>query len=100
MAVTISISNIALFPVLTDAMAIRTDWQVYVWATVGSLVFTVIVLGLVILLWRRRKSRAKSQDQMEGEETAMKAKKPSPKRTIVKWKYSLIRKSPQETTVV
>ncbi|XP_068694477.1 uncharacterized protein [Montipora foliosa] len=86
--------------VLTDAMAIRTDWQVYVGATVGSLVFTVIVLGLVILLWRRRKSRAKSKDQMENEETAMKAKKPSPKRTIVKWKYSLIRKSPQETTVV
>lgn len=65
---------------------------------VGSLVFILIVLGGAILLWRRRKSRAKRQDELGEEKIEMNSTSTSPERTTVT--YSLVPKSQKETPTV
>lgn len=57
---------------------------------VGILVFLVIVVGLLVLLWRRRRSSAKRMENLPTEETEMKAMEKSPKKTQVKCDYSLV----------
>ncbi|XP_074609533.1 protein mesh-like isoform X5 [Acropora palmata] len=82
---------------LADYMETREVWEV-AGPVVGSLVFILIVLGGVILLWRRRKSRTKRQDELAEEKIEMNSNSLSPERTTVT--YSLVPKSQKETPTV
>ena len=69
-----------------------TTWYLYAGSTAGSLVFILIAAGLAVLLWRRRRSNAKGDESQGDEEIEMEAKTTTPKKTKVKWNYSLVGK--------
>lgn len=59
-------------------------WYVYAASGTGSLLFVLIAAGILVLLWRRRRSSVKREESPSGvEETEMEAMVTSPKKTKV-----------------
>ena len=80
-------------------MEARTAWHLYTGSTLGTLVFILIAAGLAVLLWRRRKSHAKHEQNLGVEKIEMNAKKTTPSRRKEKGEYSLVSKRPPAVEV-
>lgn len=88
-------------PVLAAKTETQMAWYVYAASGAGSPLFLLIAAGLLVLLWRRRRSNMKQgKTPGTGEGTEMKTMEvTSPKKTEVKCNYLSVRKDSADPPV-
>ena len=74
-------------------MEARTAWHLYTGSTLGTLVFILIAAGVAVLLWRRRRSHAKHEQNLVDDKIEMNAKTTTPSKRKEKGEYSLVSKA-------